>query len=217
MIKIAQQRRSTNSWRSIEIVLNIPSFLTALWFAPLAAGGIIIAVVGGITLHRLSGTFLLLLSASGFLICVLLFAIMPEKPSYWPWVFPAMVCSTLGIDISYNVSSIFITTNVAKHEQGVAGACVNGLVFLGIAFFLGWADLAVAKTAYLGVRASYKTAFFLGTGCAGVAIVIVAFGIRVEKAKSGLTVDEKDALRDGPAAGDSSLQPASDDHVAERK
>lgn len=193
----------------------MPSFLAALWFAPLAAGGVIIALVGGMTLHRLSGTLLLLLSASGFLVCVLLFAIMPENPSYWAWVFPAMVCATLGIDISYNVSSIFITTNVAKHEQGLAGACVNGLVFLGIAFFLGWADLAVAKTAHLGVRGSYKTAFFLATGCAGVAIVLVALGIRVEKAKSSLTVEEKGDLRDGPVAGDSVQQAGR--HEVERK
>lgn len=186
-------------------MLRVPSFLTALWFAPLAAGGIIIALVGGMTLHRLSGTLLLLLSASGFLVCVLLFAIMPEQPSYWAWVFPAMVCATLGIDISYNVSSIFITTNVAKNEQGLAGACVNGLVFLGIAFFLGWADLAVAKTSQLGVRGSYKTAFFLGTGCAGVAIVLVALGIRVEKAKSDLTVEEKDVVRGGPSPDDTAL------------
>ncbi|KAJ0104021.1 hypothetical protein J7T55_009685 [Diaporthe amygdali] len=199
----------------IETVLKVPSFLAALWFAPLAAGGILIALVGGMTLHRLSGTLLLLLSGSGFLVCVLLFAVMPEQPSYWAWVFPAMVCTTLGIDISYNVSSIFITTNVAKHEQGLAGACVNGLVFLGIAFFLGWADLAVSKTAYLGVRGSYKTAFFLGAGCAGVAIVLVALGIRVEKAKSSLTVDEKEGLRDGTLAGDSGLQ--ADSRVAERK
>ena len=187
-------------------MLNVPSFLAALWFAPLAAGGIIIALIGGMTLHRLSGTLLLLLSASGFLVCVLLFAVMPEQPGYWPWVFPAMVCATLGIDISYNVSSIFITTNVAKHEQGLAGACVNGLVFLGIAFFLGWADLAVDKTAYLGVRGSYKTAFFLGTGCAAVAIVLVAVGIRVEKAKSDLTVEEKHGLGEGPSAGETALQ-----------
>lgn len=215
MVTLAQEKKPTDIWSSIETVLNVPSFLAALWFAPLAAGGIIIALVGGMTLHRLSGTLLLLFSASGFLVCVLLFAIMPEQPGYWPWVFPAMVCATLGIDISYNVSSIFITTNVAKHEQGLAGACVNGLVFLGIAFFLGWADLAVAKTAYLGARASYKTAFFLGTGCAGVAIVLVALGIRVEKAESGLTVDEKEALRDGPIAGNSAMQ--SDRHVVGSK
>lgn len=160
-------------------MLRTPPFLAALWFAPLAAGGIVIALVGGMTLHRLSRTLLLLLSASGFFVCVLLFKIMPEQPKYWAWVFPAIVCATLGIDISYNVSSIFVTTNVARNEQGLAGACVNGLVFLGIAFFLGWADLAVAKTSYLGVRGSYKTAFFLGTGCAGLAVVLVALGIRV--------------------------------------
>ncbi len=174
--------------------------LAAVWFVPLATGGVVIAIVGGMTLHHLSGTFLILLSAVGFLLSVLLFAVIPDDPIYWAWVLPAMVCATIGIDIMYNVSNIFITTNMPKSQQGIADACVNGLVFLGMSFFLGWADLAVSMHSSEGLKESHKVAFELGIGCAGGAILLVIFGIRIDKAKSSLTVEEKEQLqREGPS------------------
>ncbi|KAI1470104.1 membrane transporter [Daldinia caldariorum] len=175
----------------IQTVLQVPPLLAALWFSPMAAGGIIIALVGGFTLHRLPGTILLLLAGAGFVICPLLFALIPENPNYWRWVFPAMVCTTIGIDISFNVSGIFITTSVPKHQQGLAGACINGLSFLGISFFLGWADFAVVSRSNNEVGESYKVAFWFAVGCgAGVILIVLGF-IRIGKAKSDLTADEK--------------------------
>ncbi|KAI0016284.1 membrane transporter [Xylariomycetidae sp. FL0641] len=175
----------------IETILNVPSLLAALWFAPLAGGGVIIALVGGLVLHRLSGTLLLALACAGLLVCNLLFALMPEKPLYWAWVFPAMACTTIGVDIMYNVSSIFITTRVPKEQQGLAGACISGLVFLGMSFFLGWADFAALTQSHLGLETSYNTALYLGVGCAGAALLVVVFGIRIGKATSELESDEK--------------------------
>ncbi|KAL7629030.1 hypothetical protein AAE478_000548 [Parahypoxylon ruwenzoriense] len=172
-------------------VLHIQPLLAALWFAPMPAGGIIIALVGGATLHRLPGTILLLLSGIGFLLCSLLFALIPDHPNYWAWVFPAMACATIGIDIGFNVSGIFITTNVPQHQQGLAGACINGLVFLGISFFLGWADFAVASKSGHGQGQSYKVAFWLGVGCGGAIILVVLGFIRIGRAKSDFTVEEK--------------------------
>ncbi|KAI8964924.1 membrane transporter [Daldinia sp. FL1419] len=180
----------------IQTVLEVPPLLAALWFSPMAAGGIIIALVGGVTLHRLPGTILLLLAGTGFVICPLLFALIPENPNYWQWVFPAMVCATIGIDISFNVSGIFITTNVPRHQQGLAGACINGLAFLGISFFLGWADFAVASRSNDGLGESYKVAFWFAVGCgAGVILLVLGF-IRIGKAKSDFTVDEKTQQRE---------------------
>jgi hypothetical protein len=64
---------------------------------------------------------------------------MPAKPTFWAWIFPAMVCATIGIDISYSVSNLFITTSLPNHQQEIAGGLVKFLVFLGISFFLGFA------------------------------------------------------------------------------
>ncbi|KAK7982046.1 major facilitator superfamily transporter [Apiospora saccharicola] len=177
----------------IEKVLHIDPLLTALWFAPLAGGGLAIALLGGFTLHLLPGTALLALSCAGFIVCNLLLALAPDNPNYWAWIFPAMLSATVGIDIMYNVSSIFITTNVAKTQQGLAGGCINGLLFVGMSFFLGWADLATASRAEFGLRESFKTSLFLGVGLGGVAALIVLVFIRIGKARSDLTLEEREA------------------------
>lgn len=105
-----------------------------------------------------------------------------------------MICATLGVDITYNVSNIFITTSMPRARQGLAGAFINSILFLGISFFLGFADLAVTQTADRGKRESYKVAFWLGTGCASTGLLIMWAGVKIGKAKSDLTVDELEEL-----------------------
>lgn len=92
------------------------------WFIPLFVGGMIIAAVGGFVLHILSGTILMLIAGVAWVIAPLLFAVMPSGASYWAFVFPAMVMATVGIDISFNITNIFITTGLPKRQQGLAGA-----------------------------------------------------------------------------------------------
>lgn len=105
-----------------------------------------------------------------------------------------MLCATLGIDVTYNVSNIFITTSLPKSRQGLAGAFMNSILFVGISFFLGFADLAVAMTADRGRKGSYKVAFQMGIALAGAALVIMFLGVKIGKAESDLTVDEKAEL-----------------------
>ncbi len=181
---------------SIENVLGASALLTTAWFAPMAAGGLVLATVAGFILHLLPGTMLMLLSASGNVLCVLLFAVISEQPNYWAYVFPAMIGATVGVDIAYSVSNVFITTQTPSNKQGLAGALINSTLFLGISFFLGIADIVVAQTSHLGPRKSYKLAFWFGTGCAGVALLLLVLFVRIERAKSDLTCDEKAELED---------------------
>jgi MFS family permease len=125
---------------------------------------------------------------------VLLFAILPVNPSYWAYVFPAMLCATAGVDVTYSVTNIFITTSMPKARQGLAGALINSILFLGISLFLGLADLAVTQTADRGQRESYKVAFWFATGCAGFGLIVMTLGVKIGKAQSGLTVDEMQEL-----------------------
>ncbi|KAJ4286612.1 hypothetical protein N0V88_007976 [Collariella sp. IMI 366227] len=178
---------------------------TAVWFAPMAAGGIILATVGGFTLHLLPGRVLLIISACGSLACVLLFAFAPQDGNYWAYIFPAMIGATVGVDITFIVSNVFITTNVARHRQGIAGALINSLLFLGISFFLGLADLAVSEDEKRGGTEGHKVAFWFATACAAVVLVIFTT-IKLGKAESELTVEEREAL-EREAAGEP-LEPA---------
>ncbi|KAL0943024.1 MFS multidrug transporter [Colletotrichum truncatum] len=177
----------------IETVLHMSPLLTAVWYLPMIIGGLIIGTVGGFTLHLLPGRVLLAISGIGNLMSVLLFAIIPDNPNYWAYIFPSMVCATIGIDITYTVSNVFITTNLPAHRQGLAGALINSLLFLGISFFLGMGDVAVGQTSHLGQKQSYKTAFWMAVGVAGVALVLYAF-VQIGQAKSDLTMEERAQL-----------------------
>ena len=64
---------------SIESALHITPLLTAAWFTPLAVGGMMLAVVGGFVLHILPGRILLIISSVGYVVSVLLFALIPAR------------------------------------------------------------------------------------------------------------------------------------------
>lgn len=163
----------------------------------MVVGGVLLSSVGGAVLHLIPGTILLIFSGAGFIGTGLLFALIPEGGVYWAWVFPAMICATIGIDITFNVANVFITTSVPSAQKGIAGGLVNSVQHLGVAVLLGFADITQAETAHLGLRQSYKAVFWFEAGTAGFACAVMALFIRIGRAKSDLTVDEKRELAQG--------------------
>ncbi|KAL4805355.1 major facilitator superfamily domain-containing protein [Aspergillus unguis] len=164
------------------------------WTVPMAVGGLILSCAGGLIFHLVPGTILLIISCLGYLGSGIFFAVIPLGGNYWAFVFPAMICGTIGIDISFNIANIFITTNMPKSRQGLAGALINCTLHMGIAVMLGFADIAHSETGYLGAWKSYKAVFWYQVALAGVGLVIVVFLVRITEAKSELTVDERLAL-----------------------
>lgn len=189
--------------------------ITAVWYIPQIVGGLLIGTIGGATLHHFPGRVLFVLSGVGHIMCALLFAIMPRGVGYWPYVFPAMICSTIGIDITYTVSNIFITTNLPARHQGLAGAVINSMMFLGISFWLGIADIVVGATADRGLRESYQSAMWLGTALPGLGTVFFLF-MKIGYAKSDLTLEERQKL-EAEARGESATdsQPPGDPGMTE--
>ncbi|KAJ5675183.1 Major facilitator superfamily domain general substrate transporter [Penicillium maclennaniae] len=160
------------------------------WTAPMGVGGLILSAAGGFILHKVSGTLLMLISCLGYVGSGLLFAIIPIGGNYWAYIFPAMICGTVAIDISFNLANIFITTSLPKARQGLAGALIYCTLHLGIAVMLGFADIVQTQMKYLGVRKSYKVVFWFQTGLAVVGLFIVLLLVRIRHAKSELTAEE---------------------------
>lgn len=188
---------------SIEIVLHVKPLLAAAWFTPLAVGGIILGVTGGLILHVFPNRILFVASQIGFLLCVLIFAIIPErqddKPStgflYWAYIFPAMICGTIGVDITFNIVNIFVTTAMPLQLQSAASGIINSVLYLGMAFWLGIAQMAVSTTIrYQGSidpAQQYKIGFWTGVAMACTSLILV-FTIRIGTASAELTADEKE-------------------------
>jgi hypothetical protein len=173
---------------SIQNVANIHGLVAAAWFAPMAGGGLILALVSGFTLHRISGKMALLISGLRYLLCVVLLTVIPaDNASYWGYVFPEMLGATLGVDVTYGVANIFITTSLPKNRQALAGALINSEIFLGISFFLGLADMIERYEPSL----AYRGAFYLGVGLAVASLGIIVVFIRMGRAKGDLTADER--------------------------
>jgi len=173
----------------------------AAWYAPMCVGGMIISVTGGYVLHLLPGTLLMLVGGSGWIATSLLFALAPEGANYWAFVFPAMIGATIGIDITFNVANIFITTSLSQSRQGLAGALVNSLLYLGIAFLLSFADLIQTSTAHLGLKRSYQSVFWYQLAFSLLALVIMVGFVRIKKAESDLTADERAAMASNESVG----------------
>ncbi len=175
-------------------IMGATPLQVAAWFVPMCTGGVIISVVGGYVLHLLPGTVLMAIGGLAWVGNSLLFALAPEGANYWAFVFPAMICATLGIDIIFNVANIFISTSLSQARQGLAGALIMSLLFLGIAFCLAFADVTQTNTAQLGLKMSYQAVFWYQLGCSSLSLVIMLGFVRIRKAKSQLTVDERAAI-----------------------
>jgi hypothetical protein len=54
--------------------------------------------------------------------------------------------------------------------------------------------LAVSETEGRGQRESYKVAFWLATALAGSGLIVMFLGVKIGKAKSELTIEEREEL-----------------------
>ncbi|KAF8865988.1 MFS general substrate transporter [Acephala macrosclerotiorum] len=179
----------------MESVMSASSLQVVAWYVPMALGGCLISTFGGFVLHLLPGTVLIIISGVSWIIAPLLFAIAPRGANYWAYIFPAMICATAGIDITFNVANVFITTSLPQRQQGLAGAVIMLLLHLGIAVCLGFADIVNTYTvARLGLRQSYHAVFWFEVACAATSLAILVLFVKIKKAGSDLTVDEKEAI-----------------------
>ncbi|KAF4585377.1 drug resistance protein [Ophiocordyceps camponoti-floridani] len=191
----------------IENTLGVKPLMAAAWYTPLAVGGMFLAIGGGLVLHIIPNRILLLISGFGFFLSVLLFALIPGPDDgkslsfiYWAYVFSAMLGGTLGIDVTFNVTNVFITTAMPRRLQAAASGVINSLLYLGVAFWLGVAQTAIStaderQEGGIKPEAQYRIAFWTGVGLAAVGLLLTA-SIKMGQASAGLTADERLAIED---------------------
>ncbi|PHH67705.1 hypothetical protein CDD80_591 [Ophiocordyceps camponoti-rufipedis] len=179
----------------MQMVLKVSSLTTALWYAPWAVSGLIFSTLGGLVLDRIPASWLLIPSSISAIMAVLLFAVMPSEPSYWLWIFPAMIFEAASADILWTVSNVFLTTSLPRHHQGLAGAIISLTLFVGDALFLAVGDVVEESMAGAGSGAEtqYKAVFWVAV-VIGLAALGTNFFIRIPEASAELTVDERDEL-----------------------
>ncbi|KAH8714664.1 major facilitator superfamily domain-containing protein [Ilyonectria robusta] len=176
-------------------IMSASPLQVVAWYVPLGLAGLILSVIEGFILHLVPGRVLLIISGLGAIGSQLLIALIPLGGSYWAWIFPAVIFSTVGIDLSTILMTVFVTTTFPTAQQGLAGSVINSVLQLGVAFVLGLTDIIQSATVdEAGLGKSYKNTFWFGVGAAAASLLILAIWGKVPKASSDLTADEKAEL-----------------------
>ncbi|KAF4458669.1 multidrug resistance [Fusarium albosuccineum] len=176
-------------------IMSASPLQVVAWYVPLGLAGLILSVIEGFILHLVPGRVLLIISGLGAVGSQLLIALIPLGASYWAWILPAVIFSTIGIDLSTILMTVFVTTKFPTAQQGLAGSVINSVLQLGVAFVLGLTDIIQSATVdEVGLGKSYKNTFWFGVGIAAASLLILAIWGKVPKASSDLTADEKAEL-----------------------
>lgn len=115
----------------------------------------------------------------------------------WSTVFPSMLCATIGINFTFTISIVFLSSVQKLEYQGLCGAICSILLGLAFAFSLPIAQIVMTQAsgqnwiitdaAALGasvnadLRFGFRTAFIYATVSAGLGLVICALFVRIPK------------------------------------
>ena len=87
-------------------VLGYSAIKVAIHLLPQAIGGILVNIIAGLILHRVSNKLLAGIGSLAYLGSVLLLAVMEEGSSYWAFIFPSLLLSVIGADLQFNVANV---------------------------------------------------------------------------------------------------------------
>jgi hypothetical protein len=156
------------------------------WFAPIAVCGVICGLVTGNILHRIPPICTMLVSSTAWLAAPLLMAFGDPSKGYFPFVFPAMICSSIGIDVTYNFTNLVLSSCSPLQMQALAGAVNSTTVNLGMGFAL--AITQVIQTATEGQNPGleekllgHRNCFLFSAASAAVGFAVVACCVRVPR------------------------------------
>lgn len=193
---------------------GIQGVTLALWYVPTALGGLILCVAGGALLHVVPIMALLLVSGLAWIAAPLLLALCPLPMSYWAFVMPSMLCATIGIDLTFTVSVVFLSAGQPLKYQGLAGAVSSILVNLAMSFSLSISEIAALEaessialpetgsSVWTAAKAKqsnwgFQAAFIYAAASAGLGLIITVLFVRISRSVvSEKPVDEERSMEE---------------------
>ena len=150
---------------------NVDPLLCTLYFLPDVIFGIITALVMARIIPRFKTQYLLLAGLLFLLTAPFLMVFSPADQSYWPQAFPAISLSSIGGMTLFNVSNVFVSSSVARDDQGLGQGIFNTIVQIGTAISLAIAATVahaggvVGEADRMALLNGYRHCFWLAVGC----------------------------------------------------
>jgi hypothetical protein len=199
---------------------SVKGIMLSLYYTPMAVGGMVFCVVGSSLLHIVPIKLLLVVSGLAWISAPLIFAVGPVPLYYWSEVLPSMICGTLGIDLTFTIAAIFLSSSQPLKFQGVAGAVSSILVNVAMSFSLP-ISLIVKEAAAAHVASDtidskvdatlwgFRAAFIYGAASAACGLIIVIFFVKISRSVfSGVKQGDDEARLGVSSSASSTCVPA---------
>ncbi|THY14882.1 putative transporter [Aureobasidium pullulans] len=155
---------------------------TAVHLLPMAIMGIIVNIVAGMIMHRVSNKALMLVGCFGYTIAFTLIAVNTFHSSYWAFCFPSFLLAVVGADLEFNVANLYVASSMPVHQQSIAGSIVQTVTKLcqSVGFGIGTAVFnAVGRSAKENrwdvATKPYSAVFWFAAAASGTSIVFATF------------------------------------------
>ena len=83
----------------LQRVQRMTALNVAVHLLPMAIAGIIVNIIAGLILHRVSNKVLMFIGAVCYMLSFLLLGLQHEDSSYWTFIFPALILTVIGADL----------------------------------------------------------------------------------------------------------------------
>lgn len=95
-------------WLSLYLqrVQQLSALNVALHLLPQAIMGILVNILAGLILHKVSNKLLTFIGAVCYTVSFLLLALQKSDSSYWAFIFPSLLLMVVGADFQFNVTNV---------------------------------------------------------------------------------------------------------------
>ncbi|KAL2006343.1 hypothetical protein VTN00DRAFT_9997 [Thermoascus crustaceus] len=168
-------------WLSLYMqeIKHLSALGVAVQLLPIVINGILVNIVCGLILHRVSNTLLMGVAAVSFTVAFLLLGLMREDSPYWAFIFPGLLLLVVGGYIEFNVTNMYVMSSLPPSDQSVAGGIFN--TFSRLCTNIG---LGISTAVYNAVRGQvddasstkpYLSLFWFGAAASGLSIFLIPF------------------------------------------
>lgn len=162
----------------LQRIKHLTALDITLRLLPMVISGVLVNVVCGLILHRVSNKLLTGIGALAYTASFLILSFMKEDATYWAFIFPALVLVVVGADIQFNVTNMYVMSSLPASQQSIAGGIFNTIsklcnnLGLGIATSVSTA-VAHGMTAETPVIRPYLAVYWYAAAAAGLSLFMV--------------------------------------------
>ncbi|KAI1484762.1 major facilitator superfamily domain-containing protein [Biscogniauxia mediterranea] len=163
---------------------NLKPLDVAVRLLPQALMGLLFSPLVGLIMHKIPGTVLLAIAASSLVLSNVLLVFLRQGNNYLAWIFPSIMLSTVGLDWTMNVGSLFILSSLPLKHHSIGASLLQTTGRLGVP--LGMAVTTAVWSSYDGngdvasLELAYTNTFITTTAFSGLSLLLVPF-IRIGK------------------------------------